>query len=79
MTSPHTTTCPGCGKTVVIPSDDGYAGAYLGRRLDQVAQALCGCWVGRLPDDSLSRLVGAIMAWGEIYDDPQLSFFGGKQ
>jgi hypothetical protein len=33
-----------------------------GRRLDQLAQALCGCWVVSLSNGGISRLVGAILA-----------------
>jgi hypothetical protein len=32
------------------------------RRLDQLAQALCGCWVVSLSNGGISRLLGAIMS-----------------
>jgi hypothetical protein len=32
------------------------------RRLDQLAQALCACWVKGLSDRSLARLVDAIVS-----------------
>jgi len=31
------------------------------KRLDQLAQALCGCWVISLSDTGVMRLFGAIM------------------
>ncbi len=35
----------------------------------QMVQALCGCWVGRLPQPKVVRLVGAIMAGDEFCAD----------
>jgi hypothetical protein len=64
--SPNTWKCPGCGKIVVMPPDCGVAaGRPADRCLDQLAQALCGCWVARLTDRRVTRLVGAIMAGDE--------------
>jgi len=31
------------------------------RRLDQLAQALCGCWVVTLPESGLVKFLGVIM------------------
>ena len=53
--------CPGCGATVVLAAEYGAAGLRPDdRRLDQLAQALCGCWVTKLPDRGLARLLRAI-------------------
>jgi hypothetical protein len=62
----NTWKCPGCGKIVDLPADYEAADARAGERcLDQLAQALCGCWVARLTDGRVTRLVGAIMAGDE--------------
>ena len=53
--------CPGCGATVFLAAEYGAAGLRSDdRRLDQLAQALCGCWVAKLPDRGLARLLRAI-------------------
>ena len=39
------------------------------RRLDQLAQALCGCWVVTLPESGLARLLEAIVAGEESHDE----------
>ena len=54
--------CPGCGAVVALPAEclSGNIGPD-DRRLDQLAQALCGCGVVTLPESGLVRLLGAIM------------------
>lgn len=69
MPDPHVWECPGCGAMVRLPPevqtnnarDDTY-------RLDQLAQALCGCWVVNLSSGGVSRLLGAIMTGDEHRD-----------
>lgn len=62
-----------------MPADYGKDGACAdSRRLGQLAQALCGCWVDRLPNSGLSRLLGAIMTGNEFYDDRDLGFTGSR-
>jgi hypothetical protein len=39
------------------------------RRLDQLAQALCGCWVVDLSGRQVSRLMGAIMISDDHYGE----------
>ena len=54
--------CPGCGAIVVLSPECGADNAQLDdRRLDQLAQALCGCWVVKLPDLGLARILRAVM------------------
>lgn len=78
MRNPSTWICPGCGRTVALPEEYGLKGTSRdSRSLDQLAQALCGCWVGRLPRSGLTRLLGAIMAGNETHDDQNLGFSGG--
>lgn len=62
MPDPHVWECPGCGAMVRLPSEVQTCNARdEGYRLDQLAQALCGCWVVNLSPGGVSRLVGAIM------------------
>jgi hypothetical protein len=62
--------CPGCGAIVAFPADLGPAGGPAGgRHLDQLAQALCGCWVAKLPDKGLARLLRAVIIGDEGYYD----------
>jgi hypothetical protein len=69
MPDPHVCKCPGCGSTVVLPPDlhllreNGNE-----RRIDQLAQSLCGCWVVKLSDRAVSRLLGAVMAGDGLED-----------
>jgi hypothetical protein len=65
-------TCPGCGAVVAMPPDVHVTASHGDeRRLDQLAQALCGCWVVSLSNGRVSRLLGAIMAGDEGREDPQ--------
>jgi len=48
------------------------------RRLDQLAQALCGCWVNRLPSGGVTRFLEAILGGGGSADDQNLGFFAGE-
>jgi hypothetical protein len=55
--------CPGCGALVVLPTACPLPVDALGeRRLDQLAQASCGCWVTSLSDRGVARLLDAIVA-----------------
>jgi len=40
------------------------------RRVDQLAQALCGCWVVSLSNGGVARLLGAIMG-GDVREERQ--------
>jgi hypothetical protein len=62
-----------------MPADCGVTGESPdGQRLDRLAQALCGCWVVRLPDKGLSRLLRAIMTGDDgCYDGPAPGVTGG--
>lgn len=79
MRSPNTWICPGCGRTVVLPADcdtDGLRQDH--RRLDQLAQALCGCWVSRLPSGGVIRFLETILDGSGFSDDQNLGFFAGE-
>lgn len=78
MRNPKTWICPGCGRNVALPADCRAEGTrYDRRRLDQLAQALCGCWVSRLPNGGLARLLGAVMKGSETCQDDDLGFSRG--
>jgi hypothetical protein len=54
--------CPGCGVLVCLPAsalapDDTQSE----KRLDQLAQASCGCWASALPARGMGRLLKAIV------------------
>jgi hypothetical protein len=69
MSAPTTWKCPGCGALVALPVECLSTNVGPGdRRLDQLAQALCGCWVVTLPESGLARLLGAIMDGEESED-----------
>jgi hypothetical protein len=68
--APKTWICPGCGASIVLPADCLAASVHpVGRRLDQLAQALCGCWVVILPESGLTRLLEAIVAGEESHEE----------
>jgi hypothetical protein len=54
--------CPGCGALIAfpvntpVPQDSEAAG-----KLDQIAQASCGCWVSGLTDQEMARLLKIIV------------------
>lgn len=51
---------------MVLPMGDRAADDVLDeRRLDQLAQAVCACWVKGLCDRGLARLVDAIVSAGD--------------
>ena len=58
MDSPHTLKCPNCGTVVELPAYCRAvdSGAPAGR-LDQLARAVCGCWMSDLPEEATIRLV----------------------
>jgi hypothetical protein len=63
----HTWKCPGCGALVGIPrSAPAPNDPEAKRRLDQLAQAACGCWVDVLSELSMVRLLHALV---DDYDD----------
>jgi hypothetical protein len=48
------------------------------RRLDQLAQALCGCWVARLSESGVARLLNAVMAGDDLCAGPKLPAQRGR-
>jgi len=59
--------CPGCGALVVLPAACAPPGdACAERRLDQLAQASCGCWVAALSNRGVARLLEAIVRVDEV-------------
>jgi hypothetical protein len=63
MPNPAIWICPGCGRPVALPAgDDEVAALVDAGRLDQLAQALCGCWVRSLNDSSIARLLRAVVS-----------------
>lgn len=58
--------CPGCGALVVLPAVCASPlDALAERRLDQLAQASCGCWVATLSNRDIARLLEAIVGADE--------------
>lgn len=58
--------CPGCGAFITLPQDfSSSEEPPTEKRLDQLAQALCGCWVVTIPQRSLSRLLAAVLGGRE--------------
>jgi hypothetical protein len=58
--------CPGCGTLVVLPTACSAPADPLGeKRLDQLAQASCGCWVASLSHSGVARLLEAIVGMDE--------------
>jgi hypothetical protein len=69
--------CPGCGALVVLPAT--YAlpvDALAERRLDQLAQASCGCWVASLSERGVNRLLEAIVGFDEHMPGRPRAFAG---
>jgi hypothetical protein len=59
----HTWKCPGCGALVGMPGDaPAPVDVRSEKRLDQLAQASCGCWVDTLSDRGMARLLDAIVS-----------------
>jgi hypothetical protein len=70
MDDPRMLKCPLCGRVVLVPTNVARLSKSLSEeRYRQTVQALCGCWVSRLPQPKVMRLVGAIMAGSEFYAD----------
>lgn len=64
--------CPGCGVLVVLPTPCPAAlDAAAERRLDQLAQASCGCWVASLSKQGMARLLEAIVGTDELVSRPR--------
>jgi hypothetical protein len=58
--------CPGCGALVALPAARPAPVDALGeKRLDQLAQASCGCWVASLSNSGVARLLEAIVGMDE--------------
>ena len=58
--------CPGCGALVILPAACvSPVDALAERRLDQLAQASCGCWVAALSNQGIARLLEAIVGADE--------------
>ena len=67
----HTWKCPGCGALVGLPAAaPSPVDEAAGRRLDQLAQASCGCWVGVLSDRRMAKLLEAIVCADDGLRDP---------
>ena len=63
MATLHTWKCPGCGASVRLPEYCLAGGRpYSDERLGQVARAVCGCWITKLPEGDFHRLLGAMAA-----------------
>ena len=65
MLTPSHWKCPGCGALITLPGGGETKGNPPAcadeTRLDQLAQAVCGCWVRTLSDGEFSRFVLAVM------------------
>gem|GEM_PF-3109749 len=60
--TPNTWKCPGCGAPITLPRECARNGdTPPDKRLDQLAQALCGCWVVTMPEKGMVRLLAAIL------------------
>jgi len=71
--------CPNCGAFVTVPEDLSRAGGSLeDGRLDRLARVLCGCWVSRLSDTSLARLVRAVIIGDDAYYEGPWPEVGGS-
>lgn len=66
--------CPGCGAIVVLSAASAPPPDVLAeRRLDQLAQASCGCWVAALSNRGMARLLEAIVGVdGPASDRPRV-------
>jgi hypothetical protein len=71
--------CPGCGTTVVLPAASAPPlDALAERRLDQLAQASCGCWVATLSNQGMARLLEAIVGADEGASDTPRAIAGRR-
>ncbi len=63
----HIWKCPGCGALVGLPAaTPPPADAQAEKRLDQLAQASCGCWVDTLSERGVARLLEAIVGVDDV-------------
>jgi hypothetical protein len=59
----HSWRCPGCCALVALPAAaPSPADEQAEKRLDQLAQASCGCWVNALSKRGMDRLLEAIVS-----------------
>jgi hypothetical protein len=63
----ETWNCPGCGALVLLPSSVPVpTDAQAEKRVDQLAQASCGCWVDTLSSRGMARLLDAIVSVDDV-------------
>jgi hypothetical protein len=75
----HTWKCPGCGALVGLPAAaPPPVGEAATKRLDQLAQASCGCWVDVLSDRRMARLLEAIVNVDDGIADPYRMMAGRR-
>lgn len=75
----HTWKCPGCGALVGLPTAGPPPVDETGaKRLDQLAQASCGCWVDVLSDRRMARLLEAIVSVDDGLSDPYRMMAGRR-
>ena len=59
--------CPGCGAEITLPPVNKAAAVPAdAKRLDSLAQAACGCWVKKLSDEGVGRLLGAVLTGYDV-------------
>lgn len=64
----HSWRCPGCGALVSFPAAaPAPADEQAEKRLDQLAQASCGCWVMVLSKRGMYRLLEAIVSANDSF------------
>jgi hypothetical protein len=67
----HTWRCPGCGAVVGLPAAaPAPTDIPAEKRLDQLAQASCGCWVDVLSERRMARLLEAIVGLDDEFARP---------
>ncbi|HZK48749.1 MAG TPA: hypothetical protein VFD74_04025 [Thermoleophilia bacterium] len=70
--------CPLCGAAVELDQDDPLVAAMLsgdsgergGGRTDRILSALCGCYVLRMDDSALGRLLASVLSMNGGPDKP---------
>jgi hypothetical protein len=75
MDTPDNWKCPGCGAIVSLPAGRQAVEDHLDApSLDRLAQAVCGCWVGRLKYKELTSLLTALLATEDHHALPASRF-----
>lgn len=73
----HTWKCPGCGALVGLPAAaPAPVDEPTEKRLDQLAQASCGCWVDVLSELRMAKLLDAIVCVDDGFADFPRMFAG---